>query len=249
MHLPDLISRLSSSSREARGRRGFTLIELLVVIAIILIIVGLATFAIIPMMTRAKLTRSINSIRTAESGFERFVLAFGQRRYGGGTRSGYPKNDELSLTGQAPRCDAEMMRIFLLPTETELTGMFKNTKIDKAVLDFSEAKEALNNGEIVDNGETYKVKSIFVDGWEQPLRYRFPGRNHSLEKTFLDDKDGPGSGNNNLQSARPDIWSVGADGESFYEDNNVAEWPGEVNDPNKNGKNDDVTNWFPIDRY
>ena len=234
-----------SRTFRANGSRGFTLIELLVVIAIILIIVGLATFAIIPMITKAKLTRTINSIRMAESGMEKFVLEFPERRYGAQVRRGFPKNDEMALSGQPPRNDGEMLRIFILPSQVELDGMWANTKVTKSIVEFNDIKECLNNGELDDAGETFDDKSVFVDGWDQPLRYQFPGRNHALETNFKDMK-----GSNQLQQAKPDIWSIGEDGINFYDDGNVASWPGEVNDPTKgDAPNDDVTNWFPLDRY
>jgi prepilin-type N-terminal cleavage/methylation domain-containing protein len=228
------------------GNRGFTLIELLVVIAIILVIAGLTTVAVIPLISKSKMQRTIGSIRMAESGVELFKDTYPERAYGAAIRRGYPRADELGLSPVPSRSDAEFLRIVCSPTTLELTGTFANTRVTEAVFEFSVIKEYLNSTQVEWRGDLYEAETIFVDGWDQGLYYRFPGLNHSLETNFVTQR-----GNNHFTAGRPDIWSQGEDEDNFYITGREGEWPGEMNDPPNSGTalNDDIANWFPLDDY
>lgn len=69
----------------AGSRSGFTLIELLIVIAIILILIAIALPNFLEAQTRAKVTRVLAEMRTAETAVEFYNIDFGNYPAYGGT--------------------------------------------------------------------------------------------------------------------------------------------------------------------
>ncbi|MGI8605126.1 MAG: Verru_Chthon cassette protein D [Verrucomicrobiales bacterium] len=70
-----MLTRYCSSGRRAKGRGGFTLVELLVVIAVIGMVVVLAVPTIEPMMKGSKLTAAADDLRFKLSGYRQRCVA------------------------------------------------------------------------------------------------------------------------------------------------------------------------------
>ena len=198
--------------------------------------------------TTGGITMTRGAVRLVESGVERFVLTFPVRRYAVGdengqniTLRGYPNRDREPVSADG-KTDGEWLRLLLAPTDEELAGPFAGTGVTHAALSAGDIGPYLNSEPITIDGRQILAGSCIVDGWNQPLRYRFPGSDHSAEVTF----DGV-YGRNHLQLAKPDVWSIGENGEDYYA---ITPDTPTLNDPGKPdaGLNDDLCNWFDRDR-
>jgi general secretion pathway protein G len=80
----------------------------------------------------------------------------------------------------------------------------------------------------------------YVDAWGQLIRIRFPGADHSTDKTRGPDLSGATliPGNINLVTAKPEIYSIGPNGvDDTFQNSTGAHWHDNLD------HEDDILNW------
>ena len=235
-------------------RQGFTLIELLIVILIIGILAAILIVAIIGRIGPAKIKTTYQRITMIEEGLERFIIKFPQRNIdfvaAGTSGTGLPRKKEfagLSIRGKDVFGDmsgGEFLRLILFPTDYEIENYLADYGITEAVMTNDEVKEMLNKEDTFDyDGKLVDAETAFVDTWNMPFLYLFPGSNHSDKgydnRKHQNIKEEYGK-NHMAGKPVPEIWSCGPNGDSDEDD-----WVTEANDPfGESTENDDICNWF-----
>lgn len=230
------------------SRRGFTLLEMLIVIAIIMFLMGLLAVTLFGFMGRNKATATWARIQVIDAGLERFLEEFPTRTINAQLRRGFPQRNEFPSVGSIDligMTDGEWLRVLLFPTDAEI-DQIKVYGITKRVLNNEEVRGAVNSRDIDWEGRLIEAGTCFVDAWEQPIFYRAPGADHTAETNIK----GQNGLNHREMNGKPDVWSIGNDGINWYRTDNQAQWASQVNDPtNSEAQNDDIANWFPVDKY
>lgn len=231
-----------------RARRGFTLLEMLIVVAIITFLLGILITVAFGLIGKSKAAATWAAVEVVDTGMERFFENYQTRTVNGVPKYGYPTKGELpdgviTFTGMT---DGEFLRVLLFPTDDELEYL-QTFGIRGRSLEQNEVKQFLNKEDIEFEGRTIPAGTCFIDAWNQPLFYRAPGKDHSEE---LNAKEQKGL-NHREMNGKPDIWSIGEDGENWYEDGNEPQWKDKKNEPTapaSDETSDEICNWFPADR-
>ncbi len=232
-----------------RKTKAFTLVELLIVILIIGILAAILIIALTGRILPEKIKTTSKRMEIIVEALQRFTKDFPVRKNPtAGSGRGMPRQSEfadITVDGVAVpnMTGGEFLRLILFPNEAEI-AMLKSHGITHAVAKHDEIKEMLNSKETEDeNGRLIPPNKAFVDMWNKPFYYRFPGLNHSDKGPYPQNhKDAKGQfGANHLAAnAIPDIWSAGPNGV-----NDEANWATSPNDPfGLSDSNDDICNWF-----
>ncbi len=228
--------------------KAFTLIELLIVILIIGILAAILIVALTKRIPIQQIKTTNERLKLIAFGLKNFEKQFPIRKNvvtGSGRGIPRPREFEGVVIGGVDISDmtgGEFLRLMLHPYENELEEL-KHFGINRVVMDWNEIKEMLNKKTAYDPSDEREIpeKMVFVDAWNKPLYYKFPGLNHSDKGLNpLIHKNARNVLGKNHSTGIPDIWSAGPNGI-----NDEGNWSSTVNDPfEESDENDDICNWF-----
>ncbi len=189
----------------------------------------------------------LGRIRIIENKLQKFVKEFPVRKnlVTDSVSSGFPSRKEFAgLVVDGVKVEemtgGEFLRLMLFPTQDEIDKYLRNFGITHSILNWEDAKELFNSHIAYDDWDDREIQinMAFVDAWNKPFYYRYPGLNHSNHKN-IENKFGA----DNASLKKPDIWSIGPNSE-----NDEKNWEKHENDPYGQSEfNDDITNWFKYD--
>ena len=228
--------------------KAFTLIELLIVILIMGILAAILIVALTGRILPQQIKTTNERLKLIAFGLKNFEKEFPIRKNVViGSGRGIPRQREfegVKIDGVdiSDMTGGEFLRLMLHPYENELEEL-KRFGINKVVMVWKEVKEMLNKKSAYDprDDREIPINMVFVDAWNKPLYYRFPGLNHSdIGSNPLRHKNAKNEVGKNHSVGIPDIWSSGP---NVIDDKD--NWDSTINNPyEESEENDDICNWF-----